>query len=99
MIEHVWSVLCRSSTIDRQTNNISLLEVVEAIRIEWRGFPTVSLTPMKIVSLWTRDTVNTPARGQARVYVTSPGGHNSLHQVQEIDLRQYRRVRVRYVIS
>jgi hypothetical protein len=99
MIEHVWSVLCKSSSIDKRTNNISLFEVIETIRIDWFGMPTVSLAPMEIVSLWTRDVVNTPAYGQARIYVTSPSGHDSLHQIQDIDLRSYRRVRVRYIVS
>ncbi len=31
MIEHVWSVVCAKTATDRQTNTISLFEVIEQI--------------------------------------------------------------------
>ena len=31
MIEHAWSVLCTRSVTDRESNNISLFEVIEQI--------------------------------------------------------------------
>ena len=33
MAEHVWSVVCRSASIDRDSNVVSLLSVVEALKI------------------------------------------------------------------
>jgi hypothetical protein len=98
-LDHVWSVLCKHSAIDPRTRNISLYEVIEVIRVDWRSSSAAVLTSMEVVSLWTRDSINTPARGQARIFLTSPSGTESLHQIQDIDLRQYRRVRVRYVIT
>ena len=99
MIEHVWSVLCKMSAIDPQTKNISLYDVVEVVRVAWRGMTTIVLTPMEIVSLWTRDATNAPERGEARIFLAAPSGSESLYQVEGIDLRQYRRIRVRYKIS
>lgn len=33
MIKHVWSVLCRSSSVDSNSNNISLFNVLESLRL------------------------------------------------------------------
>lgn len=34
MIKHIWSVLCQKSIVDQQTNNVSLLDVFEALELE-----------------------------------------------------------------
>jgi hypothetical protein len=36
MIQHVWSVLCSRSLIDRETNNITLFEAIEQVKIGQR---------------------------------------------------------------
>ena len=33
MIKHIWSILCKKSLIDKETNNISLIEVLEEISV------------------------------------------------------------------
>lgn len=96
MIAHVWSVLCRKVSIDRETNNVSLFDVLEQIQVyEWAG-PAGIAGPFELASLWYRPDV--PSRGEARVTLRSPSGRLLHEATQEIDLREFRRVRVRYLI-
>jgi hypothetical protein len=96
MIEHVWSVLCTRASIDKETNNISLFDVIEQIAIvDWTGQPGTAAAEFELVSLWTRDELNRPERAEARVSVRNPSGRRSVEQIQEIDLRQFRRLRAR----
>lgn len=34
MIKHIWSVLCQKSSVDQQTNNVSLFDVFEALELD-----------------------------------------------------------------
>ena len=77
MIEHIWSVVCERAIVNRDTNNVSMVEIVEEIGIPHElnelmlegkvGAIAVNLT---IVSLWVRRDV--PERGHGRVMVEGP---------------------------
>jgi hypothetical protein len=96
MIQHIWTVLCTRSSIDRQTNNISLFEVIEELRVEGLGGqPGVVPCPLELVSLWTRSDPNVPTRGEARITLHTPGGQTPISQTQPVDLQEYRRLRSR----
>lgn len=104
-IKHIWTVLCRESVIDKETNNISLINVVEQISVstpipferqpagQARGGPIpISL---EIVSLWIRAEEAEPALGHCRVTVLSPSGPlEEAHRIP-VDLRKYQRMRTR----
>ena len=71
-VEHIWTVLCKTTAIDQQTNNISLFNVVEELRIEVEthdrhaAHPTLSKdlvipAEMALVSLWKRINANAAA--------------------------------------
>ena len=73
MIEHVWTVLCRSSVVDNETKRMSLLDVVEEIHISERPQPKgVVRGPFQIVSLWARRNFSKPGKGNARVSLIGP---------------------------
>ncbi len=102
MIEHYWTVLCSNSVIDSESNNISLLNVLEQINIqdtppekgEIKGLPF----PSQIVTLWGRSDVNQPERGTARYTVQyTHGGETSQTEpnTSPVDLTEYRRMRTR----
>jgi len=64
MIKHIWSVLCRSSSVDLKTNNISLFDVFERLEVSLTipkdkkvpKFKKINLpVDYQIVSLWTHD--------------------------------------------
>lgn len=102
MIEHVWTVLCRTSSIDRETNNISLFEVIEQIQLAPIGqTPERAVAPiqLQIVSLWCRSDLERPSRGQARVAIRVPGGVESGTAIHELDLSQFRRLRTRSMLD
>lgn len=98
MIEHVWTVLCRDSIIDRDSNSVSLFNVLEQITIRGemdRGEPAVAPIEMEVVSLWSRSDYDVPAKGVQRLRLLSPSGETLASGEQEIDLSKHRRFRNR----
>ncbi|MDO8433371.1 MAG: hypothetical protein Q7S58_13285 [Candidatus Binatus sp.] len=102
MIRHVWSVLCARSIIDNESNNISLLEVLEQLAVTAPpGQAALSQTdkisvPLnsELVTLWTRSG-DVPEQSRARIRIVNAGG-DELH-VSEIavDLTKHARLRSR----
>lgn len=62
MINHIWSILCRRSVIDQETNNISLYDVLEQLKIDLKikKGQEVKITKVgipidyEIVSMWVK---------------------------------------------
>jgi hypothetical protein len=102
MIRHVWSVACSKASIDNQTNNISLFEVLEQLQVpHWPERPPdgvigVGALPLEIVSLWIRVPLDVPERGECRIRVRAPGGSVLESGAQVMDLAAYRRFRSRF---
>ncbi len=93
MIEHVWTVICRQSVIDRDSNSVSLFDVVEQITVhgELRGEdPAVAPVEMEVVTLWSRSDYDVPAKGAQRLTLFSPSGGVLAGGEQEVDLSQHR---------
>src|SRR5437016_4271683 len=80
-VKHVWSILCASSSIDKETNNLSIYNMLEELTLvksevaqkqkELTGpFLLLSL-PFQLITLWER-----AERGvldeQARIQVVDP---------------------------
>ena len=103
MIDHYWTILCSSSVIDKDTNNISLANVIERITIFGQSPPEDEVraipNPATIVSLWGRSDLNTPERGTARVIIEFTEGdepkQTDPHEVG-IDLSEHARARTRF---
>ena len=63
MIKHIWTVLCRQSIIDKNSNNISLLNVSEKLNVNFslkKGQQRIDKEIMipaqhELVSFWVRD--------------------------------------------
>ena len=62
-IEHIWTVLCSSSTTDQETNNISLINALEELRVASDAFAKESdiaekglVVPIafELITLWKR---------------------------------------------
>jgi hypothetical protein len=90
MIRHVWSVLCSKSTIDRETNNISLIEVLEQLEVTVRSMgptppPGVPLTA-ELVTLWAREDPSRPTSGRGRSRLLDPQDNELGAFEYEIDL-------------
>lgn len=80
MAVHIWSVLCARSIIDSETNNISLIDVIEQVNLPAPPPPStdggVTFIPisLELVSLWSRENADAPENRRCRVRVNSPGG-------------------------
>ena len=56
MIHHVWTVLCSRALIDRDSNNISIHNVLEQLNIAAPPQPDLALNiHFEILSLWGAD--------------------------------------------
>jgi hypothetical protein len=101
MIRHVWTVFCSSSAIDKDTNQVSLFDIIEKINVELVGAPppgekVVVPSRFQVVTLWSRAQPNEPEAGSGRLRLMAPGGQELLKSENDIDLTEYglRRVRV-----
>jgi hypothetical protein len=95
MIEHAWTVVCKKAIVDPQTNNATLVEIVEQINSTQRViFPTVAPVQMELVTLWYRSNIDTPEHGEGRIVFIGPDGREAgPPQVFPIDLTQGARLR------
>ena len=98
MYDHVWTVLCSHAVVDRETNNVSLQNVVEEITIRGAPKPGASVpVHVELMTLWSRRVVNMPVKGQLRVTLLSPAQAELLTFEGEVDLTQADRARSRLV--
>lgn len=81
MVKHIWSVLCRRSLVDRETNNISLTEVFEQLGVNVSAkqdgkFPDTVNVPLEfeLVSMWHREVPQKHIRAAAKVEIINPEG-------------------------
>ena len=58
-MKHIWSILCRNAIVDKDTNNVSLLNVIERIIFEPKQklaenkkLPIPVVEELTLVSLW-----------------------------------------------
>ena len=97
MIQHVWSVACTRAVVDSESNNISLIEVLEEVNLSGPALPAGQkvLAPANVdfVTLWTREEPNTPEAGRSRVVMSDPDGQEIAESVFEIDLSEKLRMR------
>jgi hypothetical protein len=84
MAEHIWSVLCSKSVIDKDTQQVSLFEVLEAVHIQLgepiKG-PGLIRFATEVVSLWARSEKNTGETATAKCEVITPDGE-SVHAAE-----------------
>jgi hypothetical protein len=107
MAEHVWSVLCYSKSIDKETNVISLLHVIDKIGLEQseelgatlaeKG-PVIFPIQMDLVSWWVRSDYSQPERTTTvRLVTVMPSGEKLYQPLSNIDLE--RRTSWHYIIK
>lgn len=106
MADHVWTVYCSEAAVSRETNQVSLLSVIEALGAHLElveEAPPISpdepfLIPEagELVSLWARREPDTPEVASARVRVIAPSGQAIVTlREYEVDLREVLRRTVR----
>jgi len=104
----IWAVLCQTSVIDKETNNLSLFNVIEEITIPAEpptgpveGQPVLQgiAAVVDIVTLWARSNPDVPERGYGRLQFSSPSDQGVMIPrvlgEYEVDLSRYLRLRHR----
>jgi hypothetical protein len=98
MIEHVWSVVCNGSSIDQETNTISIYNVIEQLGVFSDTPDSISLPiHLEIFSLWTRADEKIPDRSKMRIFFCDPSDNRNKKTELDIDLKEavYFRSRIR----
>lgn len=96
MIEHIWTVLCSESSVDKDSNNISLLGVIEQVGVDQRPEEgDLARVSLELVSLWSRTDLEHGERGEGRWRIETAGGTTHEGEIFPIDLTEYRRLRTR----
>lgn len=102
MIEHIWTILCSRVITSRETNNVSLIEVMEQLKLDvgterGKKSPEQSVIPLPfdlvLVSLWSRTEDDKPIVGTGRDILLAPSGKTLGEQEFKIDLSDYMRMR------
>ncbi|MDD5068318.1 MAG: hypothetical protein PHS53_01340 [Candidatus Pacebacteria bacterium] len=113
-VTHVWSILCRSSNIDPQTNNISLSNVIERVTlkrdpklVQYDGGlsseikPDVVIgIPLEIVSLWRRNVSGAELKADVAVDLYGPNGEVINTFPYNFEMKnEHRRIRTRLLFG
>lgn len=96
-----WLVICEKAIIDRQNGSLSMIGVIEHIRVPARlsasqsGAETV-LIPfrMSIVQLWSRSKAEIPETVHVRLQLKTPKGSTYGETAMALDLSQHRNARM-----
>lgn len=100
MIDHIWSVVCGRSTTDRESNNISLFEIIEQINLLGpvgpipEGVAGAALPlSFEVVSLWSRSNHAEPEESTGRIRMVAPNGMQMLENIFTVNLAENVRMR------
>ncbi len=88
-IRNVWTIITQSSAIDRDTNSLSLFDVVEEINLQITGpLPENAAFPIntQLVSLWEREESGTDLELKVRVVLKDPKGENLMENEASLKL-------------
>ncbi len=112
MIRHGWSIICKESVIDSASNNISLLNVLEAINIEIEkankdgdkvekseDFKMTVPISFQVVTLYITDNPSAGKIGKGRITFVDPNGVQISSIDYDINFKKKKRVRHRSHIN
>lgn len=110
MAHHVWTVACRGSSTDKESNVISLFQAVEMLTLDPEAVKELSDNPndgsvairvdLELVTRWTRDDPSVPEKSSAVVHLLGPGEVNLIGNVEyPINLDPFANARVRSFVT
>ena len=97
-MKHIWTIMCLNTIADKNTNNVSLIEVVDRLVLEG-SLPDVRPLnlpfplPLHVVSNWWRDDDEDRRQYQARMSLVSPQGKTLKTFETTVNLEDYPRFR------
>lgn len=81
MIKHIWSVLCQKTIIDSDTNNISLVDILEQLTAnvnikDPKNEPKEINVPInfEVVSFWLKDSAEKVVKADLEIEIIDPEG-------------------------
>jgi len=103
---HVWTILCSNNTVDRQSNNISLFNVIEQLKVNVPNSESKKNTkintifPSQLVTLWKRSNLKDRSEIKAGVQVSfiGPDGVELQNLKYDIKFPQENR-RMRFIVD
>lgn len=97
MIEHAWSIACARSSTDKETNNLSIFDVIEQLNVlgPLPDPATKSAVPItyEIVSLWYRADPKAPEETVGRIRLVGPNEAEVFGQEFPVNLIDHPRMR------
>jgi hypothetical protein len=96
MAEHIWSVLCSKSVIDKDTQQVSLFDVLEALHIQLEEpikSPGLIRFATEVVSLWVRSERDAEETATTKCEVITPDGESVHAAEMALDFSEKRRFR------
>ena len=108
MARHVWTVLCSFASVDKDSNNVSLMNVTEMLTFhvpsdfnqeEALEEGIAGPDNLVLMTLWTRDEHDKPESAFSRYVYEEPGGKRHAIAEREIDLEKYARHRYRLTVQ
>ncbi|MCC6130669.1 MAG: hypothetical protein IT186_12145 [Acidobacteria bacterium] len=98
----IWTVLGRRCITDQDTNNLSMVDVVEQLRIVGAIPPERPLAfpiALEIISLWERSEPEVGETGKARLRFLSPQGEQLVEAELKVDLTTLPRHRTKLTLA
>lgn len=106
LIQHIWTILCSSSSIDSQTNNVSLYNIIEEVGFQLQptngqqvNFSEKKGLPfnMEVVSLWKR-TNQENLVADAKVELLDPSNQKMQEALYKLEFKPQHQ-RMRFIIK
>lgn len=97
----IWALLCETAIVDRDTNNISLVNIVDEMTVPApppQGLlgpviERIEVLDLRLAILWARSISDVPESGEGRITVVAPDDSISVSPEVEVDLSQSQRMR------
>jgi len=80
MITCRWSIACEHAVVDRYTNNVSLLHIIDQITVRVPPEPASPIPiSLDVMTLWERGDAESPESGESRTVIVTPQGEEVSH--------------------
>jgi hypothetical protein len=93
MIQHAWTIMGRGIAVDRETNNLSIFDIVEQMGVLAGPEPRATPSYFHVVTLWYREDPETPERGFGKTEVELPSGETHEVANYEVNVADHQRLR------
>lgn len=100
MVKHIWTLIAKNSSVDIDTNNLSIYNIIEVLNINTDKIASpINLNiEYEIISMWTKDN-NAEKDFEYQIVVTNPSGKSVKTYQQIVKMaKNIKRMRTRFRI-